>query len=55
MTAVEGKALVYQVYPVSSITGEGRPEVLGAWGNKFEQERERGARGGGENGRGNSM
>ena len=31
---MEGNASVYQVYPVSRITGEGR-----AWGAGFEQER----------------
>ena len=30
MTAVEGNASVYQVYPVSRITGEGRAEFLRA-------------------------
>ena len=38
LTAVEGKPSVYQVYPVSRITGEGRAEVLRAWGHGFEQE-----------------
>ena len=38
MTAVEGNASVYQVYPVSRITGEGRAEFLRAWGPGFEQE-----------------
>ena len=40
MTAVEGKASVYQVYPVSRTTGEGRAEFQGRGGldlNKREQ------------------
>ena len=45
---MEGNALVYQVYPVSRITGEGRAEFLRAWGHGFEQE---GAGGGGGMGR----
>ena len=32
MTAVEGNASVYQVYPVGRLTGKGRAEVLGPWG-----------------------
>ena len=35
---MEGKASVYQVYPVSRITVEGREEFLRAWGPGFEQE-----------------
>ena len=36
---MEGNASVYQVYPVSRITGEGRAEFLRAWGGPgFEQE-----------------
>ena len=35
---MEGNASVYQVYPVSRITGEGRVEFLRAWGPGFEQE-----------------
>ena len=35
---MDGNALVYQVYPVRRITGEGRAEFLGAWGPGFEQE-----------------
>ena len=35
---MEGKASVYQVYPVSRITGEGRAEFLWAWAPGFEQE-----------------
>ena len=38
MSAVEGNASFNQVYPVISLTGEGRAEVLGAWGRGFEQE-----------------
>ena len=49
LTAVEGNASVYQVYPVSRITGEGRADILRAWGAGFEQE---GARGGGGGGAG---
>ena len=41
---MEGNASVYQVYPVSRITGEGRAEFLRAWGHGFERE---GAGGGG--------
>ena len=44
------KHTVYQVYPVSRITGEGRAEFLRAWGAGFEQE---GA--GGRGGRDNSI
>ena len=45
LTAVEGNAsLHHQVYPVSRITGEGRAEILRAWGHGFDQE---GARRGG--------
>ena len=32
LTAVEGNASVYQVNPVSRITGEGRAEFLRTWG-----------------------
>ena len=35
---MEGNAAVYQVYPVSRITGAGRAEFLRAWGHGFEQE-----------------
>ena len=35
---MEGNASVYQAYPVSRITGEGRAEFLRAWGPGFEQE-----------------
>ena len=35
---MEGNASVYQVYPVSRKTGEGRAEFLRAWGHGFEQE-----------------
>ena len=38
MTSVEGNASVYQVYPVSRITCEGRAELIRAWGPGFEQE-----------------
>ena len=37
---MEGNASVHQVYPVSRITGEGRADLLRAWGsalNKREQ------------------
>ena len=37
MTAVEGNASVYQVNPVSRITGEGRAECLRTWGPSFDQ------------------
>ena len=42
---MEGSASVYQVYPVSRLTGEGRAEFLRAWGHGGEQEE--GAGGGG--------
>ena len=35
---MEGNASVYQVHPVSRITGEGRAEFSRAWGAGFEQE-----------------
>ena len=35
---MEGNASVYQVYPVSRITGEARAEFLRTWGAGFEQE-----------------
>ena len=38
MTAVEGNSSVYQRNPVSRISGEGRAEILWAWGLGFEQE-----------------
>ena len=38
MAAVEGNASVYQLHPVSRKTGEGRAELLRAWGHGFEQE-----------------
>ena len=41
---MEGNASVYQVYPVSRITGERRAAFLRAWGPGFEEE---GAPGGG--------
>ena len=34
---MEGNASVYQVFPVSRITGEGRGDFLRAWGPGFEQ------------------
>ena len=37
MTAVEGNSSVYEVFPVSRITGEGRVEYLRTWGHGFEQ------------------
>ena len=48
MTAVDGNSSVYQVYPASLITGEGRVEILRSWGPGFEQEgaREEGDGGG---------
>ena len=46
MTAVEGNASVYQVNPVSRITGEGRAELLRTWGPGFDQKG--GGRGGGD-------
>ena len=38
MTAVEESASVYQAYPVSRTTGDGRAEIFRAWGPAFEQE-----------------
>ena len=38
LTAVERNSSVYQVYPVSRITGEGGAEVLRAWGPGSAQE-----------------
>ena len=35
MTAVEENVSVYQVYPVSRITGEGRAELLRALGARW--------------------
>ena len=46
LTAVEGNASVYEVYPVSRITGEERAEFLRALGHGFEQEGEREGGGG---------
>ena len=37
MTAVDGNASVYQVNPVSRITGEGRAEFLRTWRPGFDQ------------------
>ena len=46
VTAVQRKASVYQVNPVSRITGERRVEVSRSWGPGFEEEgtEERGRR-----------
>ena len=33
---MEGNASVYQVHPVNRIVGEGRAEILRAWGPAFE-------------------
>ena len=49
LTAVEGNASVYQVNPVSRITGEERAEFLRTWGPGFDQ---KGGREGGRGGRG---
>ena len=35
---MEGNASVYQVYPVSRVTGEGRAEFGRAWEARSEQE-----------------
>ena len=43
---MEGNASVYQVNPVSRITGEGRAEFLRTWGPGFNQEGVRGGGGG---------
>ena len=45
LTAVEGNGSVYQVNPVSRISGEGRAEFLTTWGPDFDQKG--GGRGGG--------
>ena len=45
---MEGNASVYQVNPVSQITGEGRAEFSRTWGPGFDQEGARGGGGGGE-------
>ena len=50
---MEGNAFVYQVYPVSRITGEGRAEFSRAWGPGFEQEGAGRGGGGTQSGRGN--
>ena len=42
---MEGNASVYQVYPVSRITGEGRAQSLRAWGPRFDQEGAEGRKG----------
>ena len=34
---MEGNASVYQVNPVSRMSGEGRAEILRAWGPDFDQ------------------
>ena len=34
---MEGNASVYQVNPVSRISGDGRSEFLGTWGADFDQ------------------
>ena len=46
---MEGSASVYQVNPVSRITGEGRAEFLRTWGSDFDQ---KGGREGGVGGEG---
>ena len=50
MTAVEGNVSVYQVNPVSRITGEGKAEFLKTWGPGFDQEGAGGAGGAGRAG-----
>ena len=50
MTAVEGNAPVYQVYPVSRMTGEGRAEFSRAWVSGIQKKTA-----GGGNGPGNSI
>ena len=42
---MEGNASVYQVYPASRKSGEGRAEFLRAWRLRFEQEGAGGERG----------
>ena len=37
LTAVEGNASVYQVNPVSRLSGEGRAEFLRTWGPDFDK------------------
>ena len=46
---MEGNASVYQVNPVSRISGEGMAEFLRTWGPDFDQ---KGGREGGEGGKG---
>ena len=46
MTAVEGNASLYQVNPVSRISGEGGAELLKTWGAGFDQEGAGGTGGG---------
>ena len=41
MTTVEGNASVHQMNAVSRTTGEGKAEVLRAWGPDFDQKRGR--------------
>ena len=48
---MEGNASVYQVNPVSRITGEGRVEFLRTWGPGLDQEGAVGGGGGGGTGR----
>ena len=47
---MEGNASVYQVNPVSRITGEGRAELKRTWGPGFDQEGAGGGGGGGTGG-----
>ena len=42
---MEGNVSVYQVNPVSRISGEGRAGFKGVWGHGFEQERAGGGEG----------
>ena len=52
---MEGNASVYQVNPVSRITGEGRAELLRTWGPGFDQKGGGRGGGGGRDGWGSSI
>ena len=52
---MEGNASVYQVNPVSRISGEGRAEFSRTWGPDFDQKGAGGGEGGGRDGWGRSI
>ena len=52
---MEGNTSVYQVNPVSRITGEGRAEFLRTWGPEFDQKGAGRGGGGGGDGWGRSI